>query len=882
MARLPRYQRAGVRTRQPQAIEFAGIREQAQLGQQISRSFDEMSQFLYKTGAEEAERRGIERIRTEGAQPVLEALREQGGPRTIAEKSAYEAGNRVAVAEIQAEADLEITRILNEGQKNKTSFSAIQAQLKDVTDGFPAALSNIDPVSAGVLRTRLTEASGKAEMRYSKWWTGEQTKLRKEKQNRVSANEAKIIIGNATTPGYTVKQIELDIKNASETLADLGVKPELIVEWADGVRKKAIKEKTTFEFYQKPIEEQREEIESILSGDKTLPGMDFEESVRFVNGLLRPEYNRNVAVVKAQSDYVVNKIEDQQEILEDGGRLSQEILADLNNAVDEILTADPQRGPALQSAMKSLQADDEFFSGLRSLSLTDAEAAVFQLQSGMEGRGGEGIDTVLEQKRYEQASKFLDNMRTQISKDPMGYAERVGFIQNVEQVITFDENRRPVINESAMRQRQIQAQSVANHYGLAVPRVLFGDEARQIGLYLNQMEGVAKLDMLGALASFDQVAGQVLTDIAEYNPQMALVGALVNEGRIETANIAISGLERLKLGEKPAEFTTTNIDEVHSKFGRAITTDKQRQAIKGVAKAIYTDLAVTNGVFKFDADLYEQAYQMAAGQTERNGKVYGGIQEVRGMQTFVMPGMTGDQLEQYLNEISVDVIQSATGQQISDRLAKEINENDKYNLRNIGGNKYFIEYGREGVATISDADGRPVIIDITQLQKSFGLVRPEETTLETPPEKAAPEKAALDADILTPIQYQEAMLGITPGQKGLLEIEAPETEAPETEVPEIEKSKLELQKDSMIEMINTAPLEIQRATSQGNKRMLRAYRDAISKALVLDPTFFMSYSDWSFSGSYTPRNARSLEQYFEERSKDPTLSVSFDDWLKTQ
>ncbi len=352
---------AGVRTRQPQAIEFAGIREQAQLGQQQSRSFDERSQLRYKTGAEEAERRGIERIRTEGAQPVLEALREQGGPRTIAEKAAYEAGNRVAVAEIQAEADLEITRILNEGQKNKTSFSAIQAQLKDVTDGFPAALSNIDPVSAGVLRTRLTEASGKAEMRYSKWWTGEQTKLRKEKQNRVSANEAEFIIGNATVPGYTVQEIELDIESGSKTLTDLGVKPELVAEWADGVREKAIKEKTVFDFYQKPIEEQREEIESILSGDKTLPGMDFEKSVRFVNGLLRPEYNRNVAAVKAQSDYVVNKIKDQQEVLEDGGRLSQEILADLNNAVDEILTAAPQRGPAFHSAMQSLPTTDEFF-----------------------------------------------------------------------------------------------------------------------------------------------------------------------------------------------------------------------------------------------------------------------------------------------------------------------------------------------------------------------------------------------------------------------------------------------------------------------------------------------------------------------------------------
>jgi hypothetical protein len=763
-----------------------------------------MSQFLYKTGAEEAERRGIERIRTEGAQPVLEALREQGGPRTIAEKAAYEAGNRVAVAEIQAEADLEITRILNEGQKNKTSFSAIQAQLKDVTDGFPAALSNIDPVSAGVLRTRLTEASGKAEMRYSKWWTGEQTKLRKEKQNRVSANEAEFIIGNATVPGYTVQEIELDIESGSKTLTDLGVKPELVAEWADGVREKAIKEKTVFDFYQKPVEEQREEIKSILSGDKTLPGMDFEESVRFVNGSLRSEYNRNVAAVKAQSDYVVNKIEDQQGILEDGGRLSQEILADLNNAVDEILTADPQRGPALQSAMKSLQETDEFFSGLRSLSLTDAEATVFQLQSGMEGRGGEGIDTVLEQKRYEQASKFLDNMRTQISKDPMGYAQRVGFIQDVEPIIDLVDGR-PVVNESAMRIRQIQAQQVANHYGLAAPRLLFGEEARQISLVLDKAEGMAKLDMLGALASFDQAAGQVLTDIAEYNPEMALVGALVNEGRIETANIAIAGFERLKLGEKP-------------------------------------------GVFTFDANLYEQAYQMAAGQTVRDGKVYGGIQEVRGMQTFVMPGMTGDQLEQYLNEISVDVIQSATGQQISGNLAEQIKENESYRFRNVGGNKYSIEYGDKGEAFVSDADGRPVIIDITQLQKSFGLILPEVSA----PAMGTAQPMPTSEEITTGITGLEQITEISPAaaqaQPGLRLEDLPE----ELEFVPGSKETRELRK--AIEGISESPrkeimiknIERMLDSIEGvrNRKSTKAYKQMIRRKMAKNPTFFMSYDDW--------------------------------------
>jgi len=738
MARLPRYQRAGVRARQPQSIDFAGFREQAQLGEQVSRSFDQMSQFLYQTGAEEAERRGIERIRTEGAQPVLEALRDQGGPRTVAERSAYEAGNRVAVAEIQAEADLEITKILTEGQNNKASFSAIQSQLQDVTDGFPAALANIDPASAGILRARLSDAAGKAEMRYSKWWTGEQTKLRKEKQNRVSANEAESIIGNATLPGYSLDEINKDIENGAEKLVDLGVKPELIVEWSDSVRDKAIKEKTLVDFYQMPIAEQGAEIEKILSKEKTLPGMDFEQSVRFVNGLLRPEYNRNVAAVKAQADFVVNKIEDQQDILESGGRLSQETMSDMRNSIDEILEADPQRGPALQAAMKDLQADDEFFTGLRTSSLTEVERQVYQLQSGIQGQGGEGIDTALEVKRYEQASKFFTEMQTQIKNDPMGYAERVGFIQDVEPVISFDDGGRPVVNESALRIRQNQAQAVANHYGLAVPRLLFGDEARKLGLILDKAEGAAKLDILGALSTFDQSAGQVLTDLAEYNPEMALIGALVNEGRIETANIAIAGLERLKVGEKPVEFTDINTNLVISKFDRAITTPKQHQAIKDIAKAIYTDLSASKGIFKFDADLYEKAYQMAAGQTERNGVVYGGVQEVRGVQTFVMPSMTVDDLETSLEIMSPEIMEIATGQKISDRLSQEIRENDNYKLRHIGGDKYTIEYGDKGEVFVSDENGVPITFSMKDAL-------------------AAPQKLALMPGVLPAPNIEDAM-----------------------------------------------------------------------------------------------------------------------------
>ena len=322
MGRIPRYQRLGVRARQPQSIDYAGFRGQAQTSQAITRAFDQMSSFLYKGAEQQAVQTGLERVRAEGAQPILEELQAQGGPRGLQQRTAYEAANRVAVAEIRTEAELEITKILDQGQANKQSYSAIQAKLKDVSDGFPAALSNIDPVSAGLLRTQLQEATGKAELRYSKWWTGEIAKQRKIKQNNVAANTAESIIGNATVPGYEGAAIEADILKGEQTLADLGVKEELIEAWSNDVREKAFKEQILFDYNQKTSAEQGEFMDSVVSGKTKIPGMDYETSIRFVNGLLRPEYNRNVRAISAQSDFVVNKADELEDVLTSGGRLS--------------------------------------------------------------------------------------------------------------------------------------------------------------------------------------------------------------------------------------------------------------------------------------------------------------------------------------------------------------------------------------------------------------------------------------------------------------------------------------------------------------------------------------------------------------------------------
>ena len=732
MARLPRYQRSGVQIRQPQGIDYAGFREEAGAAQAMSQAFDKMSQFLYKGAEEYSVQTGLERVREEGAQPVLEALKVQGGPRGLAEKTAYEAANRVAIAEIRTEAELEITKILDDGQKKGQSFSTIQARLKDIKDGFPASLSLIDPVSAGLLRNQLGETTSKAELRYSKWWTGKIAAAQKKKQNDVAANEAEFIVGNATVPGYTTQAIDDDIAKGSQTLRDLGVKPELVDKWAEDVKEKAYKENTLFSFYQMPIAEQKAKMENILGGQETLPGMDYETSIRFVNGLLRPEYNRNLSVMKSQSDFVVNKVTDYENILESGGQVSEDVIADLRNKSNDV--AEYDGGQALAAA-NQLQESETFFSQLRGASLSEVEAMVVDLQDGADGT----LDTAIEVKRFEQASTFLKNMKTAIAQDPMGYAERVGFIEPREQLVAIAEDGSLQVNEAALENRSMQAQRVAGYYQLSAPKLLFANEARELGVLLDKAEGNAKLQVLGAMSKFDAQLGEVLTDLADYNPNMALVGALVSEGATEAAQLAVAGMDRIKAGEKPFEFTDNNVVPVYQEtFGRAITTPKHSQAIKGVAKAIYTELAANRGVEAFDSEIYKEALQLAAGYRVVNGEEYGGIQEVRGVPTFINPKEQAGSYERILNEITPETIQIATGQVLDPALAAQINENENYKIRNIGGDKYVIEYGEKGDAVVQDTSGAPIIFNSKQLINAMVPTPPEAMMISTQPSAPAP------------------------------------------------------------------------------------------------------------------------------------------------
>ena len=333
MAILPRYQRTGVRIAAPRELDFANLRESARLGQTVSQTVDRMSEFVYKMGADKAQRQGQSAVMERGAQTVLGDIAKKGGPVSIAERAAYELGNRVVSAEMQTSADIEISRVLDQAQTNQTPFSVVQQQLADITDGYPAAIAGIDPETATLLRTNIAGSTAKAGARYAEWYSGVQASAQKSRISDAASLSANNIKANAVVPGTTVDFIKADIQINAEKLAALGMDERAIQVWQQSTYTEALKENYTYKFVNGNLDLKRSIIERL---DKApLPGLDYTETQSFKKSL-SAELNASIAIAKGQASDVKDAIGDQEKILTGGGMPDPEVIAGLVTQVDNL------------------------------------------------------------------------------------------------------------------------------------------------------------------------------------------------------------------------------------------------------------------------------------------------------------------------------------------------------------------------------------------------------------------------------------------------------------------------------------------------------------------------------------------------------------------
>jgi len=288
MARRPRYQKVGVGLDAPARTDFAGLRETARAAQNISAQIDRMSQFVYKEQARAAEQRGQQMVADIGAQPTLQKISAAGGPSNIEQRAAYSTANRIAAAEIETQAQLDIDKIIADAEVNELPFSQVQAQLKDITDGYPAALSDLDAQTAGILRQQLQRTSQKAETSYSIFYNKVQIKaaqgralqgidVRRRNVYKTAAGQVYDEFGDVDVSARDAL-VDMELQSLGQYMRDLQFDEDDISKILIETKNQSFTESTLFDFRQlNSLDEKRAFIEEQR---ERLPGIIGEEDAR--------------------------------------------------------------------------------------------------------------------------------------------------------------------------------------------------------------------------------------------------------------------------------------------------------------------------------------------------------------------------------------------------------------------------------------------------------------------------------------------------------------------------------------------------------------------------------------------------------------------------
>ena len=400
MAQLPRYQRLGVRTRQPQNLDFADTREQASLSSNLSQQLNRMSNFAFQKAGERAVERGEERVQEEGAIATLGDIDKRGGPRTIADKAAYALGSRVAVAEVQNAAEIEISRILTEAEKSGTAFSTVQSQLADVTDGYSESLRVIDPAASSVLKVNLEGATGKATERYSNYYVKLQAQRQAAKRSEAADRSFNSVLSDAILPGMTVEKLGENIAAEADLLRGLGATEKQADAFYEKTFNAAYREKLTYDFNTAPLEEKQRLLTAMET--TALPGMSLTQT-QSVRKSLNADYNSALQVTRGESNSIVSSVNEYEILIAKGGKLPLKAINNLQDRADNL----GDQGAAASAAIAELEFNAENATTYRKMNVEELASEVNDLKSGITGMGGSGIDTLLEAETLQVAQAYL-------------------------------------------------------------------------------------------------------------------------------------------------------------------------------------------------------------------------------------------------------------------------------------------------------------------------------------------------------------------------------------------------------------------------------------------------------------------------------------------
>lgn len=726
MAELPKYQRAGVQAAQPGSIDFANYREGAKLGQTISQTVDRMSDFLYREQIRKDEQQAGEIVEQMGAKPVLSKLRQAGGPSTYGERKAYEIANRIASSEVETDAMLEINRIITDGENSETPFTEIQSRLGDVVNGFPAALSDLDPEVAGVLRGRLASHATNAELRYSSYWN---KKTQQDAQGRaliaISERQQNIYrtAGTDLDPDLRNSLIGEEINNLAQFMRDRNFGEDAISKIMINTKEQATIDGLISDFQRLgSLKEKEAFLDQLTKTPSTELGV---EKTRTLVRSLNAEITNSRSISKGAARDVVSDIADLTKILEGGGDPGE---TQMNAVAVRLLELPPEFAGKATEKFNQLVTVRNAMVGFRKMDPVQLNNEINTLRAGMEGVGGKGVDTLTEVAVLKSAESLLANMNTELEKDPLSWGMRAlgaDFKPLLLSTLPGGENLQEEQIASSVLARKQLASLVQSVYKGPL-KFLTNEEASVFSTALQEGNRGQRLNMLAEIVRhFGSNAKDVLEQIGEKKPELAHVGGLFALGKREEANTALAGLDLIKEGNK-AIGTTTDIAKgaYISLVGQGLQFQSQaRSAGFKIAEAIYTKMAFDKGIAEFDEAIWQESIQAAFGHDPYRKR--GGFQEIRDRKVLLPSQLNSDEMEDMLDKITLEQLQDNTGlDDIDADIISDINNNNRVFPVLLDEGRYFLMFNVNGTPRhFTDNKGNPIILDAL---KYYNLRRGED------------------------------------------------------------------------------------------------------------------------------------------------------------
>ena len=402
---------------------------------------------------------------------------------------------------------------------------------------------------------------------------------------------------------------------------------------------------------------------------------------------LRTDITNEKSIVKKQAVILKSDLKEQNKILTSGGSISVDTISGLENRAKSMGVD----GAELRVLANNLKVKKTIFDIARKTNLNSLSAEITKYSTdGIPGIGDIGNNTLLETEIINDLKVLETNMRSELKRDPLTFAERSGNT-SITKIDFTSENSAIQIGK-----RINEANAVSAQYGSQV-KFLKDNEANSLKSFFDNSQTTidAKLAVLNKInEGFGRHSQDVLKELSQKGaPELAHLGGLMKLGLFENAKLAMQGLDLKNNNRQAPEITNINTTTEYSRtVGNALQF--MPAAVQGAAKSvtdlIYNKLALDAGEQFFRPKLYEKAAKLALGLQGENG----GVDDVDGHPTLIPKQLDADKLEDMMENITVNNL-SAQGITIDPKLLEDINDK-KFNLYAVGDGVYALARGTPG------------------------------------------------------------------------------------------------------------------------------------------------------------------------------------------